>query len=139
MEPFHWVMVALGVIGLLLNTGILAVTGTWKLAQLKDEFKTLLKTHREDMDVHLRSHRDDIDVAINAVRRECGEGLSAIRTKIHEVEVWARDTYVRRDSFYKVADQVQGDMKSMASDLKAQLEKIDGKLEKLRERVPPGE
>jgi hypothetical protein len=126
MEPFHWAMVALGVFGLLLNAGILAVTGTWKLAQVE---ASLRKT--------LTSHRDEIDMDLDAVRRECGESLLALRTKINEVELWCRDNYVRRDSFYKVADTFQSDMKSMGADLKAQLEKIDGKLERLRERVPP--
>lgn len=128
MGPSEWIALA----GLTCTIVVAIIGAVWMLTN------RLSAVEGELRDV-LTSHRNELDAELDSARRECGEGLQAIRQKIHEFEIWSRDTYVRRDSFYKVADTFQSDMKAMGSDLKSQLEKIDGKLERLRERVPPGE
>lgn len=73
-----------------------------------------------------------------------GEAASALReristlerdllAKVTDFEKWSRDTFVRREGFYKVRDDLQGDLKELGNQIYARLErmekKIDGKAE----------
>lgn len=41
------------------------------------------------------------------LRREFGETGSALRAKIHEVETWSRDNFVRNEQFDKLGDKIE--------------------------------
>jgi hypothetical protein len=66
----------------------------------------------------------DLDVA----RRDFGETVSAIRSKVHEVETWARDEFVRKNSFENVIGRMEKSIESMS-------DKIDKRLERLTEKI----
>jgi hypothetical protein len=66
----------------------------------------------------------DLDVA----RREIGEAVAAIRTKVHEIETWARDEFVRKNSFEIVIGRMEKSIETLG-------DKIDKRLERLTEKI----
>ena len=84
------------------------------VAELRDSINSVSKELRD----LVQSSRDEIDRKIDAaaqtgaetadrVRREFGETVQAMQNKIHEFEKWSRDTFVKRDSFLHVTNEVK--------------------------------
>ncbi|MGJ5163142.1 hypothetical protein [Bradyrhizobium sp. HKCCYLR1051] len=67
-------------------------------------------------------------VDLDVTRREIGETVSAIRTKVHEIETWARDEFVRKNSFELVIARMEKSIETMG-------DKIDKRLERLTEKI----
>jgi Sec-independent protein translocase protein TatA len=101
-----------------LNLVVLIVGGTWRLSRL---------------DVSLRDAiteaRDEIEARQDRLAREYGEAVSAIREKVNQVELYCRDTFVRRDSFYKVSGDITEDMKSLRNEIIDRLERMETKID----------
>lgn len=78
----------------------------------------------------LKAHADEDAARFEQVRRETGEVVSAIRTKLTEVEIYARDTFVRRDSFAAALSQQQTLLTTMIADLKGWMGRIERRLDR---------
>ncbi len=126
-------------IGLILNCLVWVITGTWQLGKQRTfrsefEISERAKTNekllefRREIDQVLIQLKKDSDQEFNVVRRETGEMGQAIRNKIGEVELWSRDNYVRRDSFYKIVDQIQENFRLF-------YDKIDDKMDKINDKI----
>ncbi len=103
------------VLALVLNIGLTTTAGdgtsptrspTWRIVEAKNELE-------------LRQ-----DTAL----RDSGEGLSALRQKMHEVEIWARDTFVRRDSFVAIIAEVKSGFNDLGAGLEKRLERMESKI-----------
>lgn len=115
MEHAAPVLMALG---LLVNLILIAVGGTWKLGQLERSLHSAIEKSRKE-----------IDDRIDSQAREFGETASAMRQKIHEVELWARDTFMRRDGFYSVKDELSAEIKSTRDELRADIKELAKKID----------
>lgn len=79
--------------------------------------------------------RDIVDLERTAVnrgetfQREAGEMGHALRTKIHEIETWNRDTFVRKESFEVVINRIEKSIDKMGDKLES---KIDRAVERLQ-------
>lgn len=100
----------------------------WKLARSEKETRewteALVDNLRRDLNEVDRmcvSRGDDI-------RKEAGELGHALRTKIHEVETWNRDTFVRTDSFEIVINQIRTSLEKNFDKLETKIDKIDERL-----------
>lgn len=91
---------------------------TWGLSRVRDTVRDEIEMNREKLE-------SDID----NLGRSFGESLSAIREKIREVELFGRDTYMRRDSFYKTMEILSADIKNQFTRLDHRLERMEGKLD----------
>lgn len=114
MEPSTWLALAafaVNMIGTLVGV-------TWKLSRVEISLRDAI-THE----------RKDIDEDMARQSREFGETVAALRVKVHEVEVWARDAFVRRDDFYKIKDELSDQMKGMAAQINSRLDKLEAKIE----------
>lgn len=60
---------------------------------------------------------------------DVGETIAAIREKIREVELFNRDTFLRRDEFYKVTAQNSEALKSVGEKIEARLERMEAKID----------
>lgn len=67
-------------------------------------------------------------VDLDVTRREIGETVAAIRTKVHEIETWARDEFVRKNSFEAVITRMEKGLETLG-------ERIDKRLERLAEKI----
>ena len=104
--------------GLGLNVMVAAIGLTWGLAKIRD-------TIRDEID----SHRIKFDDELDSVGRSFGESLAAIREKIREVELFCRDTFLRRDSFYEVTKGVTADLKALSDRIETRLERMEAKID----------
>lgn len=115
--------VAIAAGAFLLHFLVTIIGGIWKLSQ---------------MEISLRGAIDasgkEIDERIDQQARQFGETASALRAKITEVEIWARDNFVRRDSFYKVTGDLSADIKDMGKDITARLDRMEGKIDEKPDR-----
>lgn len=86
------VAVVFGGLSLLLNYIISVRSGAWNMSdRLTEMEKRLLQ--------QIAEHTKDGDEKLDRTQNYMGDSLQAIRNKIHEVETWARDEFVRRASF----------------------------------------
>ena len=91
---------------------------TWGLGRVRNTVRDEIETNR-----------DRFDADIENLGRNFGETASALREKMREVELFGRDTYMRRDSFYKTMDMLSADMKAQFSRLDQRLERMENKLD----------
>lgn len=106
---------------LVLNVFVALVGATWGVARIKSEVKDAV---RDEID----AHRTQIDDRITQIEQRVGETTAALRSKINETELWNRDTFMRRDSFYKT-------MESYSTDMRTQFDKIEKRLERMEEKI----
>jgi uncharacterized protein YukE len=108
----------IGIASLVLNAGGILVALTWGVSKIKDAI-------REEIE----DHRREVDRKIDELRQQTGETIAAIRTKINETELWNRDTFMRRDSFYKVMEEHSANMRGAFDKIDARLERMEGKID----------
>lgn len=77
-------VVALG--GLLLNLLVTVIGGVWKLSRMELVLRQAINEASRDTDEQIERHV-----------RYFGEGIAAVRHKITEVELFCRDTFIRKD------------------------------------------
>ena len=61
--------------------------------------------------------------------REAGESIAAIRQKVHEVETWSRDNFLRRESFTQTMAAYEARSTESRNDLKDRLGRIESKID----------
>ncbi len=93
------------------------------MLHVKDELTIKVSTIKSELEEQVDMHERAIRELIERNTRDCGETVIAVRTKIHEVEVWSRDTFVRRD------DEV-------INALKGGIERIETRLERMENNKP---
>jgi hypothetical protein len=81
------------VVGLLMRQSMLQVVA--EVAKLETKLSGAISESRDEIDDRMARHS-----------REFGETANALRTKVHEVETWVRDTFVRRDDFLALAEKL---------------------------------
>jgi hypothetical protein len=91
--------------------------------EIRTDFDAQIDNLQRDI-AHLeKSAKDRSDL----MTREFGETVSAIRQKVHDVEMFTRDTFVRKDSFELVVGRLEKSIEKLG-------DKIEDKLERFVER-----
>lgn len=102
---------------------IVAVVGlTWGISRVRDTTQSAIRDEIE-------SAKQRFDADIDNLGRSFGETVTAIREKIREVELFGRDTYMRRESFYKTMEMLSVDMKAQFARLDSRLDRMETKLD----------
>lgn len=109
-------MILTGVVGMLLRNSMLEMRN--EIAKITLDLTKAITALARELDDRIDSHR-----------REFGETAAALRAKITEVEIWARDNFVRRDSFYKVTGDLSTDIKDMGASITTRLDRMEGKID----------
>jgi hypothetical protein len=117
MEWWQYVTVGVAVLSLLLNVSIAIVGATWGVARIRIAVSEAIEQHRQDFDARLVT-----------AERATGEGMAALRTKLHEIELWARDTFVRRDSFLAVTNEIKGGLADLGNAIGRRLDRIENRM-----------
>lgn len=111
-EPVGWVQTGTVVVPAL---GMLGAVLYWALGRVLGEEVAKLKIEvRKEADVDMHNF---------------GETAQAIRQKISDVELWNRDTFVRRDEFKTSLDQVNRNIESLRTNLDEKIDRLDSKLD----------
>lgn len=107
---------------LLLNLGIHIYGGGWNLS-------SKLSTMEQSLRVSINEAKNEIEDRQDRMTRDAGETASAIRQKIHEIETWARDEFVRKNSFELVLSRTERVMGEQFGKIDARLERMETKLD----------
>lgn len=106
-------------------TSVLGVLQRLSMTQMKLELAAIeLKLGQA-----ITRSKEEIDERVDRQGRDFGETAAAIRQKITDVEMWTRDTFVRRDSFYKVSDEFKADVVAMGDKIEKRLERMEAKID----------
>ena len=87
-----------------------------------------LKQRQTILDENIRALDQKIDAEIDANRREHGEVIRAIRQKLNEVELFVRDTFVRKETFAPVMLRIENDVKSVGDRIETRLLRMEAKI-----------
>lgn len=107
----------IALLSLILNVLVALAWLTIGLAKIKQAISSEIERHRERFE-------HDVD----SIRLNIGEVAAALRQKVTEVELFTRDTFMRRDSFYETINSVR-------QDIRGQFEKIDTRLERMEAKI----
>lgn len=122
----------LGVLGFVLNVVVLAIGGTWALSRQAQTIQESISVSRRETDTEFQKLRDEIHLEHDDFLRRFGDSLAAIRQKVSEVELWARDEFVRRDDFYRILDGINKSITALGEKIDARVDRLESKLEQLR-------
>lgn len=122
----------MGVLGFVLNVIVLAIGGTWALSRQAQTIQESISTSRRETDSEFQKLRDEIHLEHDDFLRRFGDSLAAIRQKVSEVELWARDEFVRRDDFYRILDGINKSITALGEKIDARVDRLESKLEQLR-------
>ena len=103
---------------LFLNVLVLPAVGIWKLTRVEVALRGAIAASRQETD-------DRIETNARAV----GETIAAIREKVREVELYCRDTFIRRDSFMQVQASMEASLHALGVDLKDWLGRLEKKID----------
>lgn len=125
----------LGLLGLFLTVAGGGAGVVWKLTRVEGGIRDKIAAETESLNeklgkVHERLagvERQQLE-ELAVLRREAGESIAAIRTKVHEIETWARDEFVRKGSFETVVARMEKGIENLG-------EKIERRLDKMAERI----
>ena len=80
---------------------------TWKVSQINSDIREYLDAQIDNLQRDINHlEKSDMERA-DSLRREFGETGSALRTKMHEMETWNRDVFVRKDSFESAINRLE--------------------------------
>ncbi len=109
-----------------LITGI--ILGTRAISNMESSMNERLRDFTEGLSDKIIAAQKEADSKIDRQYREFGEGLMAIRHKITEVELFARDHFVRSDNFSIIQQRMTEDVRLIG-------EKIDKRLDNLEKKI----
>ena len=105
-------------ITLILSLIAMSAGGVWQLSRVEAAL-------RKD----ITRSRDEIEAKQDQQMRDFSERFSGLEKKVHEVELWTANTFIRRESFYKIKDEITGEMKALGERLEARLVRMEEKLD----------
>jgi phage host-nuclease inhibitor protein Gam len=101
--------------------------GASKVAQeIREEMSAEVDNLQRDISSLTRTSADRAET----LRHEFGETGNALRTKIHEVETWNRDTFVRKDSFDMVIGRLEKSLEKMSDKIEDRIDRLADRLQK---------
>ena len=118
----------LTVVSMIAAAGFYIVDTRSRANALKESFGEL-RTSLSGLSTNVAEHMKEDDSQFAIMRRELGETGHALRQKIHEVELFASENYVRREGFYKVQDSIETKIESLAEKIDARLERMEIKID----------
>lgn len=101
----------------------------WKFAQSEQQNREWTEALVEDMRHDMAELERETLGRFEVLRQETGEQGHALRTKIHEVETWSRDNFVRNENFEAAVIRLTNSIEKIGDKLEA---KIDRAVERLQ-------
>ena len=125
MDARTWIELASLVFVLVFNAG----AGIWKLSRVEIALRQAIQESRNETDDRIerqgREFGETARAALEHIRKVEADGLE----KVREVELFIRDTFMRRDSFYQVQTSMEASMKALWDAIDKRLERMEAKID----------
>lgn len=110
--------IVLTVITVIINILVLTIGGTWKIAEVKSALVDVISEAKDIVDQKQREHEAAVD-----------QRLAALLDDLRRVELYCRDTFLRRDSFQEVNRANSESMRIMGDKIDARFDRIETKID----------
>ena len=107
-----------------------AVRVTWMVSRIDKEIREYNDAQIDNLSRDILKIERHGEERIEDLRQAFGDTGMALRTKIHEVETWCRDTFVRRESFDQVVIRLENSIEKA-------FDKMETRIEAMIERIKP--
>ena len=99
----------------------------WKLSRIELAL-------RSEFAKAVADFKGEHDREVSDIRAQHARELSALNSKVYQVEIWARDEFVRRGSFEQVIARVERGFSDMKSEIAGRLDKMTERIEHLHDK-----
>lgn len=106
-----------------------AVSLTWRISRLELSLRKEIRSSHDEVDIKHATAAQEYKERNEQNIKMFGESSAALRQKIHEVELWMRDTFVRRDGYYKVQEAMENSIKALGDKIDIRLERMEAKID----------
>ena len=115
-----------------IGTFAMAVVGyaiklTWQVSRVEQEVRDDMDAQIDNVQRDIKTMERDSLARAETLRHETGEMGSAIRQKIHDVEMFTRDTFVRKDTFEAVMTRIEKSIDKLGDRLEEKIDKMKGR------------
>lgn len=115
--------------GFAVNIILSAIVGTWKLSRVELSLHQAIEKSKKATEDRLDTEARHFGETVAALRQGFAIDMAAVRKEITEEQKFVRDTFMRRESFYKVQEALQVDIRSLGIELKGRLERMETKID----------
>lgn len=126
MQSSDVVAIAINVVIMLAGLWAISLRVTWKAGEIKSQIVAAITDHAKEDINEFAAIRNEMDSGVRSI----GETFTAMREKIREVELFGRDTYMRRESFYKTMEMLSADLKSNFLKVETRLDRMETKIDR---------
>lgn len=102
---------------------------TWKLSRVEFSLRETIQVARDEVELRQDEQVRNIGETIRGFQDHVRTVDQRLTDKIREVELFCRDTFVRRDGFYKVRDEMSADLKALGDKIETRLERMEVKID----------
>lgn len=120
---------AILIVGLAINLILTAVVGTWKLSRVEISLREHIDASKQIAETRLDREAKNFGETVTALRSGVNIDFQELRKELTEEQKFVRDTFMRRDSFYKVQEALQNDIRALGAELKGRLERMESKID----------
>jgi len=108
-------------IGMLVQTAALMIAGAWKLSRELARERREIEVQVDAVRVLLEGHAKQLQQQIESSTRVAMEATETVKDSLHAHEIYVRDNFARRDSFYKAVDELKSLMRDGIKSLEERL------------------
>lgn len=122
-------------IGNVIEISVIVGGGLWTLITMRFNLR-MLRHDLRNMEQRQQAISDTVKAEyakfednVDRLRNEVGEMGLALRQKINDVEMYVRDTFVRKETFTPMMSKLEEDLATLGDKIDARLLRIDAKLD----------
>lgn len=101
----------------------------WKLTRVEVALRKEITLSRNEIEARQDADTRAIGQTIGVVQEHIRLTDQKLSDKIREVELYCRDTFVRRDGFYKVRDDIMATFNTFGEKIEKRLERMEAKID----------
>lgn len=151
IPPLHadapqWVLVWLGIGGFIITIMATTAAVVWQAGNIRTDMVSLLAKNKALIDDDIRAIRSEMANRaeafslervreLDSVRKETGDMGGALRTKIHDVELFVRDEFIRKETFNMVIDRLTDRIGAVDANQNERSSRIESKVDGLIARM----
>ena len=119
----------IAILGFIVTAILIVGRVTWKLSRVELSLRQTIQASRDEVELRQDTAANQFGETIRGLQEHIRTSEASFLDKIREVELYCRDTFVRRDGFYKVRDEMARDLQSFGDKIEARLERMEAKID----------